>query len=340
MKAKNENIINKHRHKLQDVIPLSTPYLVFIDPCNMCNFKCDFCAPHKSEKAKNIKQQLMNMDMFKKVIDDLSKFPEKIKMLRIVGQGEPLINKELPDMIKYAKEKNVAEFIEIITNGSLFEPKLNRRIIDSGIDRIRISIEAIDSKGYEEISRAKIDFDKMVENLRDLYNNKKQCEIYLKTVNVVIDTEEKIKKFYDIFGDVCDKIFVENVISEMWSDFEEMNNRIKIEKKEVHGTTSSIKDVKVCPYIFYSFFVNTNGDVTACCADWQRKLIFGNVNNLSLKDIWHGDKMKQFWIDMLQGNRDKYEMCKKCKKPSYDYIDDIDDFADNILRNFNVKDEK
>ena len=108
--------------------------------------------------------------------------------------------------------KDVAEWIETITNGSMLNPKLNQELVDSGIDRIRISIEAIDAVGYKNIANVNIDVKILVENIADLYKRSRgKTEIYIKTVDASVDTESKKELFYTMFGDICDKIFIDNV---------------------------------------------------------------------------------------------------------------------------------
>ena len=162
MKAKNGNIVCTERSRLEEVIPLKTPYTIAIDPCNLCNFKCNFCAIQSKKEILPFRKQLMDKELFMKIIEDLQELPEKLKVLRINGQGEPLLNPHLPEMIEYAKEKDVAHFIEIITNGSLLNPEMNQKLIDSKIDRIRISIEALDAEGYKSITGAEIDYAKFI----------------------------------------------------------------------------------------------------------------------------------------------------------------------------------
>lgn len=324
--AKIGTIINKKRNRLEKVIPLQTPYCIYIEPSNLCNFKCDFCAMQSSDKTKNVSKQCMTFEMFKKVVDDIKGFGEKIKMLRLTVNGEPLMNKNLPQMIRYAKESHVADFIEIITNASLLNRKLSNDLIESGIDRIRISIEALDRIGYKKIAKVDIDFERLLENIKYLYDNKRQCEVYVKIVDEAINNKEDEKNFYKLFNDKCDKMFIENIIP-IWSDFDELV--IKSDTIGLHG--EKVKNINVCPYIFYSFIIGSNGDVTCCCADWQRKYVIGNVKEKSVVELWRSDKLKQIWIDMLKGNKNKYEMCKKCLKPMYDCIDNIDKYADEIL---------
>lgn len=328
MTAINKNIVCEKRNKLEEVIPLDGPYTVAIDPCNLCNFKCNFCAIQSKDEKLSFKKQLMSLELFKKIIDDLKAFPHKLKILRINGQGEPLLNPCICEMIKYAKESNVADYIEMITNGSRLNPALNRELIDSGIDRIRISIEALDEAGYREIAGTKIDFEEFIGNIRDLHEISGECEIYCKIVDVAVPTESDKKRFFELFSEICDRIFIDNVIP-LWSDFEELSAVTATVEKGMHG--QQVKDVLVCPYSFYSLIINSDGEVTACCADWKRKLVFGNLKKDSLQEIWQGDKLKAFWIQMLKGNKNRYEMCSKCLLPMYDCNDNIDEFAEVIL---------
>lgn len=91
MNAINKNLVKEKRNKLEEVIPLTTPYSMIIDPCNLCNFKCNFCALQSQNEKLNFQKQLMDKRLFFKIIDDLTEFPEQLKVLRISGQGEPLL---------------------------------------------------------------------------------------------------------------------------------------------------------------------------------------------------------------------------------------------------------
>lgn len=332
MKAINDNIVAKHRVRLEEVIPLETPFSLAIDPSNLCNFKCNFCAIQSLNEVLTFKKQLMSLELFKKIIDDLKDFPDKLKVLRINGQGEPLLNPYLPEMLSYAREKEVADFIEIITNGSKLNPELNQKLIDSGIDRIRISVEALDQEGYYSVTGTRIDFDKFVNNIADLHKRSGNCEIYIKIVDVSVPEEKDKKRFFSIFGDICDRIFIDNVIP-MWSDFEELNNTVSLKGRGVHG--QKIQNVRVCPFSFYSLIINSDGEVTVCCADWKRKLVVGDLKCETMQQIWKGDKLRHFWKEILKGNKNEFEMCRKCLLPMYDCNDNIDDYAEEILQRIN-----
>ena len=334
MEAKFSNIVNENRHELNEVVPLETPYSMFIDVCNACNFKCKFCAIQYSDKKLPFKKECMEWTTFKKIIDDVKQFSKPIKMMRLAANGEPLMNKKLPEMISYAKKAGVAEHIEIVTNGSLLSPDLNRRLVKAGLDRIRISIEAIDSEGYFNMSGAKIEWDKFIENIADFYRNRGECQVYIKTVDAAVDSNEKKEKFIKEFGDICNNINIEHVIP-IWTGYDEINNDFDIESKEgLHG--HKIKEVTICPFPFYSCVINPDGQVTVCCSDWERKQCMGNAITESIYDIWNGERWKQFLTDMLKnGRKQAYrELCAKCQYPCYDAVDDLDSYKDQVLEKF------
>lgn len=228
MKEKRSNIVNAERVVLGEAVPLDTPFSLFIDICNACNFKCKFCAIQTTE-IKKFKKHTMPWELYKKVVNDVAGFPKPLKMLRLTANGEPLINKDLPRMIAYAKEKSITEHIEIVTNASLLTPGLSDALIEAGLDRIRISIEAIDADGYEAMCGKKINWDEFISNIRYFYEHRRQCEVYIKTVDAAVKTEEEKESFYKEFEDICDKISIEHVIP-IWTDYKKIYDDFKIDK--------------------------------------------------------------------------------------------------------------
>lgn len=337
MRAKISNIVNKDRHELYTVLPLETPYSLFIDVCNACNFKCKFCAIQYADRELPFRKMCMDYNLFCKIIDDLKRFPKPLKMLRLTANGEPLINKRLPEMIQYSKREGVTEWIELVSNASLLSPELNRKLVSAGLDRIRISIEGIGAEEYYEMAGVKIDWNQFISNIKDLYEHKGNCEIYIKTVDAVVDTEEKKQAFFSMFGDMCDKISVEHVIP-IWTGYDEINKDFNIETEEgLHG--HKIKEVEVCPFPFYSFVVNPDGEVTVCCNDWERKILMGNAVHESIYDIWNGEKYYYFLFGMLEkGRKINHPIgCAKCQYPCFDAVDDLDSYREIICENFKRK---
>ncbi len=330
MKAKIKPRINlDDRTLLQDVIPLSTPFVLFVDPASKCNFQCTFCPTGDRELIKNTGryQGLLKFDVFKKIIDELADFPEKIKVLRMYKDGEPLLNKNLAKMIAYAKESGHVPYIDTTTNGTLITPERMAPIIEAGLDKINISVDGMNVEQYQKFTKFDFNFSEFIENVKWLYENKGDCEIAIKIPRELI-TQAQQQEFYDTFGDYCDRIFIEN-FAPCWPIFD-------IEKRTGFKITEGIYQQKIsptntCPYIFYSMSVNAGGEVSSCFLDWERKLLIGDTQKQTISQIWNSDSLNKLRIQHLEGKRMENPICSKCGQLSHCLPDNIDDYAQDLL---------
>ena len=271
----------------------------------------------------------MDFNLYKKIIDDICEFEKPIKVLRLYKDGEPLINPKFTDMIRYAKEKKCAERIDTTTNVSLLTPQKSIEMIEAGLDRINISVEGVRKEQYLEFSKYPIDFNKLVGNIGFLYKNRKNCEIIIK-INGDILSEEDKKRFYEIFGDIADGVYIEHIMS-CWPEFGLKQRGVEINQEfGIYG--QKIKEVQVCPYVFYSFSINSDGSASACFLDWSRKLIVGDAKKESVKDIWKGEKLFNLQKMFLEKKRKEHSVCKDCGQLTHGLPDDIDGYADKLLK--------
>lgn len=317
----------QERAKLQDVIPLSTPYVVYIDPTNLCNFKCTFCPTSDLPLLKQVgrKQTSMDLATFKKVIDDIAQFDTKLKLLSLYKDGEPLVNKDFVEMVRYAKKANVAERIWTKTNGSLLNPELNSRLIEAGLDMIHISVESVSAEGYFEIADVRIDYEAFRDNIRDFYDKRGNCKMYIKIIDCNLSEADK-GKFYNDFGNICDFISIEKLMGWSYSDIKDFT--LGIESDTYDGLPLVKKNV--CAYPFYVMAVNADCSVSVCGNDWSYKTAVGNVREQSMKEIWNSDAMFELRKMFLENRRHENKACADCY---YLQIvpDNIDPYAGQIL---------
>ena len=334
MKAKEGHRYYSERTRLESVIPLKTPFILYLDPSSACNLKCKFCpcgGAHKdlwtTEKAKSI--GCMDFDLYKKIINDAKDFSDKIKVLRLYKEGEPMVNPNFAEMIAYAKESNCFINIDTTSNATLLNPRLNREIVKAGLNRINISVEGLNGEDYKNICGKEIDYEQFVANIKELYDHKGDLHIFVKTIVENCSEEDELKKknkFYEIFGDICDEISFEH-IAPCWPGFDK---KLYSETTGVYG--NKIQECKVCPRLFYILTINSDGAASRCIVDWNRKMLIGDVRNESLVELWK--KMDEYRIEHLKGNRRKMIGCDECLEIETAAIDNIDAYADELLRKF------
>lgn len=336
MKAKIKPRIDlENRTRLETVIPLRTPFIINIDPSDVCNFQCKFCPTGDRELMKKTPGRnhgVMDFELYKKIIDDICEFEDKVKVIRLYKDGEPLLNPHFADMIRYAKESGCCDRVDTTTNAALLTPELSDKIIEAGLDRINISIEGVNSEQYLEFSKCKVDFEELVENIRYFYEHKTNTEMIVK-INGDILTEEQIQFFFDTFGDITDGIFVESIM-DCWPTFEQTKVIVN-QERGIYG--QEIREVSVCPYVFYSIPINADGTVSLCFLDWHRKLVIGDAKVEKIKDIWLGEKMKEYQSLFLRNERKTHPICANCGQLRQGQPDDIDSYATELLERIGEK---
>ena len=142
------------RSLLGEILPLSTPKLIQVFPAYTCNFRCKYCfhALPKEKRGYECDALFMDFLLFKKSVDDMGAFPAKIKMMRIAGLGEPLMHKNIAEMVSYAKMSGIFDNVNIVTNAFLLNDNLSLKLIDAKLDMLRISIQGLSASQYKEIS--------------------------------------------------------------------------------------------------------------------------------------------------------------------------------------------
>ena len=325
-----KSLAGLERHALHEVIPLQTPYSVYIFPTNLCNFMCNYCGHslglEQMKKEYDICTENMSMETLMRTVDQLANFPDKVKTISMTGHGEPLVNPLLPQMIEYIKKSGVANRIETISNASLLTEEKSIELIESGLDCIRISLQGLSTDKYKKVCNRNIDFDSFVEQIKFFYEHKKGCEVYVKVMDVALDDGED-KAFYNLFDSISDRMYIEQC-------------------RPVYSGVESTKDITftadrygrehesrmVCPLCFYMLGVHPDGDV-APCETIYKPVTLGNVWQDDIVAMWNGQKNKEFQRMQLEKKRMENPGCARCCAPD-DVAhpeDELDHYANELL---------
>ena len=316
------------RLKLQDVVPLAHPLVIYLEPTNACNFRCDFCPTGDNALIKKVGRPVgyMTMDLWKKIIADLQEFGEPLEKAHLFKDGESLLHPKFPEMLAYLRDSGVVKDIRMKTNGSMLKPELNQKLVDGGLNQIGISIEGVTAADYKTRVHARIDYDKLRENVLDLYQRRGDLKIYIKILRQLL-TPEDIEQFYADWEDRCDFIGLEDLHG--WSTGEEKDFTLGYTSNTYDG--GKLVEKLVCPLVFYSLSVTWDGKVAPCQEDWARRAIIGDVTAQSIKEIWDSEQAYRFRRMHLEGRRHENAACRGCY---YQKIvpDNIDPYREQMLR--------
>lgn len=310
--------------KLEEKLPLNSPLGLAIDPSNLCNFECKFCPTgYRTDIRKQRENGQMSLDLFKKIINDCKSWNIKIDNLKLWKDGEPFANKNIIEMIKIARDSECFKKITITTNGILMDRFLND-LVSFPPDLIIVSILSMNEKDYKLHSRDEKNLQKVIDILKKLHDLKEKTGSKLPQVN------PKICSFPGISKEMIDDFFLKfNPISNKPYVVHEPFNWDDSHKEDLllgYDENKRGKNLKICPYPFYSLQVNFNGLVGVCCVDWSHKIIVGDLKSESLKDIWFGEKLKELKYMWRKDQAKSHDICGKCNfyknLPDYNNIDE------------------
>ncbi len=231
------------------------PQVVRIEPAGRCNFKCRHCP------IKNLRG-LLSLDDFRRIFDSLPFVP---RVLVLYHGGESLLNKELEQMIAYAKEKGV-KWTVLNTNASLIRAL-------SGLDEMRVSFDG-DSAEENNFIRVGGNFAKHAPKVKALAQAGQRITIYNARVSSG-EAMEPAKYLTDYFGDLV-KYRTEPM--RLWASQDKA--------LEGHEFIEKPTGAIFCSNLMETFTVLANGDVPKCCEDLNGEDIYGNVFTESPQRIW------------------------------------------------------
>lgn len=273
------------------------PQRMMLEVTNICNNKCIFCASQCSARKRGIIEEDLAFRLLKEA------YIGGVRDVGFHGMGEPLLCKELGKYVKYAKELGYT-YIYIDTNGILATPEIINPVIDAGLDSIKFSIHAISSDVYQKVNRTD-NFEKVMKNIQHLYEYKVSRHLQLKLITffaeTTLNTQEK-----ECFQTEMSKY------GEVWISPIHNGSGVLEEQNSQIAVTDNIKCYQgsFCREMFERIVISWNGDCMACCTDWTGSLVYGNVRDASLEELWNNEKMQNIRESMLSGNLP--DICKKC----------------------------
>ncbi|MBN2891338.1 MAG: radical SAM protein [Bacteroidales bacterium] len=294
------------RNKNLDLV-LPHPSFISFEPTNFCNLKCPAC-PSGTGKLTRPKGYA-DLNLFKKIIDENKKY---LINLILHFQGEPLLHKELGEMIKYANKNNIRT--EFSTNAQVLSQNI-KTIIDAKPDKIIISLDGLTQDTYNKY-RINGDINKGFKSLEVLSSIPKKLRPLIELQFLVFKHNEKeikelkqLKKKYKI-----DRIVLKTaqIYGKEQLDLLPSNPRYSRYKNGSDGTPILKNTIRNrCNRIVFGSVITWDGKLVPCCFDKDAKHIMGDLTVSTLNEIRNEKAYKRF-VKNVFSQRNKIEMCKNC----------------------------
>ncbi len=296
---------------LKTKISAASPFILSLELWNECNAGCLFCRDAKGKiyninpeqpSLGSISKGKMPVEMAKDIIDQIK---EDVLIAVLYTNGEPLLYKDLADLVKFSTERKVMTMIS--TNGLLFTPENARALLSSGIDFIKIQLGGFTQDIYSiQIRYGEVE--KLKNNIRMVTNIKKELKSH---AVILIDwiTYQYNEHQIPLIRQFCKD-------NDLMLSFRQGNPRGGLEDKETPLPTSTLP--MSCDWLWKAMQVNFNGDVLQCCEG----VIWSNIkpyttyatNQSRVKEIWNGPAAQATRELMKTKGRTSMSICKQCQR--------------------------
>ncbi|OQA84038.1 MAG: molybdenum cofactor biosynthesis protein A [Lentisphaerae bacterium ADurb.Bin242] len=334
-------IISSNRMILKDHLPLAKPLSVFIEPTNICNFRCTPCV-QGSENTRNDLKPFCNLEMslYKRLVDELKNWPgPKLKLLRLAALGEPLLHPDFCEMVKLAVDAGIAERVDTFSNGSRLTHEISEKLVDYGLDHIRFSIYAAIDAHQKEVTRSSVTVGEIRDNIQYLreYRDRqgKKKPVILAKMFDCYDEENIV--FQNLYKDIADEVGFEKVNNATRYSGNNLINAYYHDKGKEAKTEAEFKSHQqhhvACPRPFMNLVVNSAGDCILCTHDAPKATKIGNVHEKTLLELWESDELFEFRKMHLENRKHENRICRYCDwYKLFPAEDNVDGFPVERLR--------
>lgn len=292
------------------------PVSVSIEPTTSCNLRCPECP--SGLRSFSRPTGMLAEEAFRKMIDGLS---PHLLYLNFYFQGEPYLNPKFLDMVRYASSKRI--FTSTSTNAHFLDDETAKRTVESGLDRLIISIDGTTQETYSSY-RIGGKLSKVIEGTKNVLRWKKQLRSSTPQVIfqflVVKPNEHQVEDVQRLAKDIgVDEVLLKTA---QVYEFEHGNELIPDEqeysryRRKADGTWEIKNKLENhCWKMWHSCVITWDGAVVPCCFDKDASHKLGMLKNFTMKEIWFSKPYEQFRASVLRG-RKEIDICRNCSEGS------------------------
>jgi radical SAM protein with 4Fe4S-binding SPASM domain len=291
------------------------PVSVSFEPTTSCNLRCPEC-PSGLRQFSRPTGMLKN-DFFKRTIDELHR---ELLYLIFYFQGEPYLNPNFLEMVKYASDKKI--YTATSTNAHYLTDEVAKKTVESGLDRLIISIDGTTQDVYQQY-RVGGNLEKVIEGASNIMKWKKELKsktpfVFFQFL-VVKPNEHQIEDIKRLAREVgVDEVRFKTA---QVYDYEKDPNQLiptidkysRYKKNEDGSYSAKNKLANRCWKLQHANVITWDGLVVPCCFDKDATHQLGNLKTQSFKEIWHNNNYKQFRNELMK-SRKNIDICANCSE--------------------------
>ena len=291
------------------------PMSISFEPTTSCNLRCPECP--SGLRAFTRPTGMLEQSFFRQTIDEVYK---DILYLIFYFQGEPFLNKNFLDMVQYASAKGI--YTATSTNAHYLNDDVAKRTVESGLDRLIISIDGTTQEVYEQYRRGG-KLHKVIEGAKNIVKWKRELKsktpfVFFQFL-VVRPNEHQVDEIKRIAKEVgVDEVRYKT--AQVYDYENDPNQLIPINEKYSRYTKDKIgnyisknKFANHCWKLWQANVITWDGLVVPCCFDKDATHQLGDLKNQSFREIWHNGRYKKFRRELMT-SRKNIDICANCSE--------------------------
>jgi radical SAM protein with 4Fe4S-binding SPASM domain len=302
-KYQNFVLITNEDLNTRDYTASGFPFMLQVEPTSLCNLECTLCPTGRRELNRPYRH--MRLNEFRSIIDDMERY---LLFLVLWDWGEPLMNPELPSMIRCASERGIKTVTS--TNAHfLNDESYIEELLNSGLTTLIVAVDSVSSDNYE-IYRKSGDLDCVLGGLSRAVSIKKRIgSKTLINVRMVImkQNEHEIAAIECMARDAGADVFTVKSLNPscgiVAKDEELLPTNPQYRRYEyIPGTFERVRTEAICRRVWTMSNIFSNGDVVPCCYDFDSEMKVGNAFEKPFTQLWnssaYSDLRKRIYNDM------------------------------------------
>ncbi|HZH00921.1 MAG TPA: radical SAM/SPASM domain-containing protein, partial [Flavisolibacter sp.] len=288
---------------------------ISFEPTTSCNLRCPECP--SGLRAFSRPTGMLKKDFFSETIDQLAK---DLTYLVFYFQGEPYLNPDFLNMVQYAASKKI--YTATSTNAHYMTDANARRTVESGLDRLIISIDGTTQETYQQY-RIGGNLDKVLAGARNIVKWKKELNsrtpFIIFQFLVVRHNEHQIEDVKTLANEIgVDAVWLKTAqVYDYQTDPNGLipaNNKYSRYKKDKNGNMQfKGNNQKHCWRLWHDPVITWDGAVVPCCFDKDAQHKLGDLKQQSFKELWENGTYKNFRSQVLQ-SRSNIDICTNCSE--------------------------
>lgn len=291
------------------------PISISFEPTTSCNLRCPECP--SGLRAFTRPTGMLENSFFTKTIDDIY---QDILYLIFYFQGEPYLNKNFLEMVQYASSKKI--YTATSTNAHYLTDTVARKTVESGLDRLIISIDGTTQDVYQQY-RVGGNLNKVIEGAKNIVKWKKELKsktpfVFFQFL-VVKPNEHQIEEIKQLAKSIgVDEVRFKTA---QVYDYENDPNQLipatekysRYKKNKKGETIPKNKLANHCWKLWQANVITWDGLVVPCCFDKDAMHQLGDLKNQSFREVWQNDQYKQFRATLMT-SRKNIDICSNCSE--------------------------